>query len=194
VPWPVNYFTGQDALHTATALATNPLAYSTCAITGSQNVVCWGYNLHGQLGNGGTTDMMTPVEVSLTSGAGYLGGVTAIAVGQNHACAVASGNVYCWGYNSSGQIGTGTTGTTPVLASRAGSITGATQVSAGAGHSCALASGIVYCWGDDVYGELGNNSTTASASPRWRWLRSEVERGTSPAWLRSLPDNSRPAP
>jgi alpha-tubulin suppressor-like RCC1 family protein len=62
----------------------------TCALMNSGEVYCWGINQYGQLGDGSTTDRLTPVAVSGLSSA------TAIAAGQDHTCAlVAGGVVYC---------------------------------------------------------------------------------------------------
>src|SRR6266550_4355952 len=73
--------------------------------TGS--VYCWGSNSNGQLGDGTATDSPTPVEV-------YAPGVSfsAVSAGRYHTCAVANAppnTAYCWGANSSGQLGNGTT-------------------------------------------------------------------------------------
>ena len=75
----------------------------TCAIANGA-VYCWGLNGQGQLGNSSTVNSSVPVAVTAT---GVLAGktVTAITAGSNHTCAIASGAVYCWGYNESGQLG-----------------------------------------------------------------------------------------
>jgi alpha-tubulin suppressor-like RCC1 family protein len=71
-----------------------------CIITANGGVKCWGGNGNGQLGNGTNGDRDRPVEViGLAAGSG----VTALATGDSHTCAVtAGGGVKCWGPNSSG--------------------------------------------------------------------------------------------
>jgi len=78
----------------------------TCGVTPLGAAYCWGFNNLGQLGNGTTMDSATPVAIS--------GGLTFAALsagGGTYTCGITTGAAaYCWGDNSSGQLGTGTMG------------------------------------------------------------------------------------
>ena len=127
-----------------------------CAVLADRTAVCWGQNLHGQLGNSAVTvgtpsGSATPVPVS------GLTNVSAIAASDGYACALlADGTVHCWGDNQNGTLGNGTTtdSSTPVAVA---GLTHIVAISTGTEHACALAAdGTIWCWGLNGEGELGN--------------------------------------
>ena len=146
---------------------------STSALLSNGEVMCWGYNGSGQLGDGTTTNRVRPGLVSNRAGTGPLTGVTAISInGGDSACARKSnGTAVCWGWNGDGQLGDGTTSmrTRPVAVSNArgsGPLTGVASISAGRGHTCArLTNGWVACWGRNNRGQLGIGTTTGRRLP-----------------------------
>lgn len=133
----------------------------TCGLERASTVVCWGFNLSGQLGDG-TKDgiSQTPVRVS------GITDVVDVAAGGDHACAVRSdGHVSCWGANDFGQLGDGTR----IARTRPVDVIGvddAVQVSAGTGFTCTRRRrGEVACWGIDSLGQLGDEGFHDSPSP-----------------------------
>ena len=77
----------------------------TCALTTAGAVYCWGSNAYGQIGDGTTTYRNVPTLVS-----GLSSGVVALAAGNVHTCAITSlGAMACWGDNTYGQLGIGST-------------------------------------------------------------------------------------
>jgi len=96
---------------------------------------------------------------------GPIGGRTSMG-GVAYNCALLSdGTAKCWGYNSYGQLGNGTTtrSTTPVSVS---GLSNAVAIATGRYHTCALLNdGTAKCWGYNIYGQLGNGSTNTSTTP-----------------------------
>ena len=135
----------------------------TCDLRSGGGVDCWGKNSSGQLGSGLTTiNYATPQAVASLSS-----GVTAIATGESHSCALLSGGtVECWGDNLSGQLGNNSTANseTPVAVTGLDGIV--TAIAAGEYHTCAVISGgEVECWGANDSGQLGGASSGSSAVP-----------------------------
>jgi alpha-tubulin suppressor-like RCC1 family protein len=133
-----------------------------CALITNGSMECWGYNDWGELGNGSTANSLVPAGVS-----GLASGVTAIAAGGLHTCAVATGGaVKCWGGNLTGQLGDGTTTQRDVPVDVSGLASGVARVSAGNAHTCALTTaGAVLCWGSNLYGQIGDGTTDDHLRP-----------------------------
>src|SRR3954470_17135265 len=132
----------------------------TCAIRNDATAWCWGRNTAGQLGDGTTDDHPLPTQVV------QLTGVTAIAAGGRHTCAIHDGVVSCWGINDSGQLGVSPTITTSPVPAAVVGLTGAVQLVVGSSHSCArLGDGHVACWGANGNGQLGDMTTIPHSEP-----------------------------
>ena len=124
------------------------------AVDGTGAVFAWGFNSNGQLGNNTTTQQTVPVQVVGVGNVGFLGGITAVAAGNNHSLALkgSDGTVYAWGNNSNGQLGIGTadlnnTHLTPV---QVPGLTGVVAIAAGNQSSFAVkADGSVWVWGSN---------------------------------------------
>lgn len=134
----------------------------TCALFADRGVACWGDNDYGQLG---TDDMIDRGDIGavFNEDARDLGAVVELAAGHRHTCArYDGGEVRCWGDNSRGQLGLGTTdrqldatAATAVLLPAA-----ATKIVAADEHTCAiLDDGGLTCWGAGDFGKLGLGDT-----------------------------------
>ena len=153
---------------------TNAVAISadgehSCALLADGTVRCWGWNGYGDLGLGTNVGPQTcdgpcstiPVAVTGVSNA------TAISNGDNDTCALlADGTSKCWGVNSDGQLGNGTTTVFSATATLVSGLSNAVEVDAGSQHTCALLNdGTARCWGWNQFGVLGDGTTTSSNVP-----------------------------
>ncbi len=135
----------------------------TCGRTVDGAAYCWGSNDRGQLGLGSLQpdSSMTPVKV-----AGGLSFVD-LQVGARITCGrTVAGGTYCWGENTEGQLGVGTSEsavTLPRLVS--GGLT-FVALAPGRDHGCGVAgAGAAYCWGQNEEGQLGNGTSISTTSP-----------------------------
>jgi len=154
-----------------TAVAVSAGVYHTCAILDNAELKCWGYGNRGQLGydsqdnkGDGAGEMASLATVNLGSGR------TAVAVsaGGHHTCAILdNGELKCWGYGASGQLGYDSTDhkgdEAGEMASLAAVFLGvnrtAVAVSPGDCHTCAILDNAeLKCWGQGAYGQLGYDS------------------------------------
>jgi alpha-tubulin suppressor-like RCC1 family protein len=153
-------------------------ARATCGVTVDDQLLCWGYNGLGQLGDGTTTQRSSPTPVAsakkwkdVAMGSGFVEGTSAISPtgmaqgGIAHACAIDdAGAAYCWGWNGAGQLGDASTtsSTTPVA------VSGGLQFSSialGSAFSCAMSGAEIYCWGGNSVGQLGNATSQDTSQP-----------------------------
>src|SRR5262249_2064482 len=120
---------------------------------------------------------VTPVNVvrrnAANTGFDLLTGVTDVAAGANHACAIVGrpGTPYCWGQDNFGQLGDNAALSrayaSPVLVANNGAppvpLTDAVELAPGSQHSCARrVDGTVVCWGRNDLGQLGTGAVTAT--------------------------------
>jgi len=130
------------------------------ALVGGQ-VLAWGTNNFGELGNGTTTpSYYSPVQVV------GLSNVVDIDGGNQFGLAVESnGTVMAWGSNAGGDLGNGS-GPARSVPGQIQGLTNVVQVSGGNNHSLALRSdGTVMAWGDNLDGDLGIGSTVRQNRP-----------------------------
>jgi alpha-tubulin suppressor-like RCC1 family protein len=134
----------------------------TAAIKTDGTLWCWGLNGYGQLGNNTIVRSSSPVQT--------------VAFGTNWkqvscskyviAAIKTDGTLWCWGNNTSGQIGDNTSAnkSSPVQTIAFG--TNWKQVAAGAFYTAAIKNdGTLWTWGRNDYGQLGDNSVTQRNSP-----------------------------
>jgi alpha-tubulin suppressor-like RCC1 family protein len=136
-----------------------------CALMNSGGVKCWGNNRFGQLGDGTTTDSLTPVDVAESAG-----DFVELQSGRFFTCGrTQSGQVRCWG------TGMGFTDNglpcspngicmkpveAQVLKERAVSL------AVGELYICVIVeSGKILCWGDNTFGQLGDGTNQHQDQP-----------------------------
>lgn len=155
----------------------------TCGIATSGAAYCWGDNTSGQLGIGLIDEDAHGRPLLVSPSVAF----KKLSLGARSTCGITTDNqLYCWGYNGTGQLGDGTTTTrpspTPIGGSlrfsdvslgsgfaegvRAGTVMPTAVVQGGIAHGCALTTdGSPYCWGWNAVGQVGDASTTTQLTP-----------------------------
>jgi alpha-tubulin suppressor-like RCC1 family protein len=121
---------------------------------------CWGDNTYLQTAS-------TGVRVDKATKVDSLENVTAITIGLSHGCALNNGDVYCWGANDFGQLGTGIISNSPNATPQLVNLSNIIKVVAGDDFTCALSNAqSVYCWGTNNLNQLGiGTSDSYKTSP-----------------------------
>jgi alpha-tubulin suppressor-like RCC1 family protein len=155
----------------ATSIASGDSHFCAGLSTGA--VKCWGLDNSGQLGgsvpwNASKGGYLSSIPVTVTG----LSNIVSLSLGSSHSCGInSSGNVFCWGSNSNGQLGDNTNNDSGVITEVSGvwtmistpvqalSTSNVTSIATGEAHTCALdTSNILKCWGANSYGQLGISS------------------------------------
>jgi alpha-tubulin suppressor-like RCC1 family protein len=134
-------------------------AAHSCALDGGGEVRCWGFNAHGQVGDGTRQDRAAPGPgVGLTD-------TVRIATGGHHSCAIArEGTLRCWGHNDAGQLGLGDVADRPSPERVA--LEAVAEAALGSSHTCARTrQGQAHCWGLGEGGRLGHGDELDRPSP-----------------------------
>lgn len=135
-------------------------AYACAGLSPAPRMLCWGE----RPGTAGMTIDLPPAAIpGWPSSAAP---ATQIEASLTHACLVSDGVVYCWGENTQGQLGDGTTDSrafaSPVLG-----LDDVVQIAVNPGTTCARQStGQVWCWGKEDFLGLGRTTTSAEPNPQ----------------------------
>jgi alpha-tubulin suppressor-like RCC1 family protein len=137
-----------------------------CGITSASKAYCWGANNLGQLGVGSVSGPQAVNSHPAPVAGGHV--FDTIDTGESNTCALTTADeLYCWGSNWSGQLGSGQelrdTIAEPVQIHTGHTFT---MITVGDSHICGLkSSGKAYCWGENLYGQLGGGERSDDPVP-----------------------------
>jgi len=145
------------------AIAVSAGTLHTCAVSSDKETFCWGH----QTGAGSIDELPTPVPTRVS---GLDEGARVIAATHNRTCVVTTtGAGKCWGSNSGGILGNGTTTDSAVPVQILGLESGLAGITVSPGNTCTVSElGAAKCWGNNPYGELG------TWNPNWKDTPSDV--------------------
>ena len=163
-------------------------AIHQCGVVADGSAFCWGTNASGQLGDGTGTTRLVPTPVTGGLKFTLLRSHRANSIFASTCGVTTGGDVYCWGWNSKGQLGVDPALTTDPCTSlqppgtnnvpgvvtnvcsfhplQVAGVTGAVAIEAGLAHNCALTAGAqLLCWGQNSGGELGDGTGENHTTP-----------------------------
>ncbi|XP_054837874.1 RCC1 and BTB domain-containing protein 2 isoform X4 [Eublepharis macularius] len=136
------------------------------AATTAGEVYTWGHNSYNQLGNGTTNHSTIPCQVSTNL---VNKKVIEVACGSHHSMVLTSdGEVYTWGYNNAGQVGSGSTANQPIPRRVTSCLQNKIAVNIACGQMCSMAvieNGEIYGWGYNGNGQLGLGNSDSQPTP-----------------------------
>jgi alpha-tubulin suppressor-like RCC1 family protein len=163
--WPDSQGEDVDIAVDAPAVAVAMGHAHACAVLEGGTIECWGQNFSGELGTGSTADTAIG-DLNVPSAVLGIGDAISVSAADDTTCAaLADGTVECWGDNTWGELGDGTTPTSAAPVTVSG-LTTAVAVCTGSSFGCAaLADGSVECWGANSFGQLGDGTLADSSTP-----------------------------
>jgi alpha-tubulin suppressor-like RCC1 family protein len=143
-------------------------SYHICGIKSDDSLWCIGANSFGELGNSSAVRSNSFVAVTIPTAvtAGWIN----VSAGNYYTCAISKAvqSLYCWGNNTSGKLGNGSSKDksvpTEVIAdTSAGAVNTWKKVAVGTSHSCGIkTNNELNCWGSNGKGELGRGKVALS--------------------------------
>lgn len=134
------------------------LQFSSAGIAGGE-LYTWGSNSNGRTGlNTVTGNTLVPTKITDPD----LNNWSDVSTGCTHACAIAGGEMYCWGANSAGQTGLNTSSGNTLIPTKVGTLNTWTQVFCTFNHTLGIAAGELYAWGSNANGQTGLNITAGN--------------------------------
>ncbi len=131
---------------------------TTCGIRPGGALWCWGENEYGEVGIGSTKQKITlPNDTGLR-------GVSSVALGDDHVCAMADSGLHCWGANTSSP--TGLSGAGPFLSPKPVAGIDAVVLRAEGNSTCAVGSDDkLRCWGSNIAKRFETSTTLPLTKP-----------------------------
>jgi hypothetical protein len=154
-------------LTNVTAVSPDSFGDSSCASTADGQLYCWGLMTY--LTNGGT-NLVSPYAIAVTTdGVTPFGGVLQTSINDSYACSIVKGTstneLWCWGHNTHGQLGTGDMTTRRYPTKVVGPTNPSKVITFGSDEyeaaTCVLDGQNVRCWGANGSGQIGNGSTAS---------------------------------